>query len=97
MIGLIAGALVVLGVSLLNRFRIDDVVGAWPAHGLCGLWGGIATGIFGDYDLGVQVLGFGLVGEIIIFSQARNLKEYRIESVFEAEQPHEAPQPESKD
>jgi len=56
-IGAVAGVLVVLGVSLLNRLKIDDVVGAWPAHGLCGVWGGIATGIFGDYDLGVQILG----------------------------------------
>ena len=56
-IGLVAGVLVVVGVSLLNRFKIDDVVGAWPAHGLCGVWGGIATGIFGGYDLGVQILG----------------------------------------
>jgi Amt family ammonium transporter len=56
-IGLVAGVLVVLGVSLLNRFKIDDVVGAWPAHGLCGVWGGIATGIFGGYNLGVQILG----------------------------------------
>ena len=56
-IGLVAGVLVVLGVSLLNRLKIDDVVGAWPAHGLCGVWGGIATGIFGGYDLGVQILG----------------------------------------
>ena len=39
--------------------------------------------------LGVQVLGFGLVGEIIIFSQARNLKEYRIERIYEAEGPDE--------
>jgi len=56
-IGAVAGVLVVLGVELLNRLKIDDVVGAWPAHGLCGVWGGIATGIFGDYDLGVQILG----------------------------------------
>jgi len=56
-IGAVAGVLVVLGVSLLNRLKIDDVVGAWPAHGLCGVWGGIATGIFGDHNLGVQVLG----------------------------------------
>lgn len=33
--------------------------------------------------LGVQIIGFGLVGEIIIFSQARNLKEYRIERIWE--------------
>ena len=56
-IGLVAGVVVHLGVSLLNRFKIDDVVGAWPAHGLCGVWGGIATGIFGGYNLGVQILG----------------------------------------
>jgi len=37
--------------------------------------------------LGVQVLGFGLVGEIIIFSQARNLKEYRIERIYESDGP----------
>ena len=36
--------------------------------------------------LGVQILGFGLVGEIIIFSQARNLKEYRIERIYEREE-----------
>jgi hypothetical protein len=34
--------------------------------------------------LGVQILGFGLVGEIIIFSQARHLKEYRIERIYES-------------
>ena len=56
-IGLVAGVLVVMGVRLLERFKIDDVVGAWPAHGLCGVWGGIATGIFGDHDLMIQILG----------------------------------------
>jgi Amt family ammonium transporter len=37
--------------------KIDDAVGAWPVHGLCGVWGGIATGIFGAHVLGVQILG----------------------------------------
>ncbi|WP_235935338.1 ammonium transporter [Candidatus Laterigemmans baculatus] len=46
-IGLVAGFLVVMGVIMLEKLRIDDPVGAWPVHGLCGLWGGIATGIFG--------------------------------------------------
>lgn len=46
-IGAIAGALVVGGIVLLDKIHIDDPVGAWPVHGLCGIWGGIATGIFG--------------------------------------------------
>jgi Amt family ammonium transporter len=35
-----------------NRWKIDDVLGVWPLHGLCGLWGGIACGIFGLEALG---------------------------------------------
>jgi Amt family ammonium transporter len=35
-----------------NRWRIDDVLGVWPLHGLCGAWGGIAAGIFGSTALG---------------------------------------------
>jgi Amt family ammonium transporter len=57
-IGAIAGVLVVLGVMLLDRLRIDDPVGAWPVHGLCGIWGGIATGIFASGKiLWVQAVG----------------------------------------
>ncbi len=47
-IGVVAGGLVIAGVKLLDMLKIDDPVGAWPVHGLCGLWGGLATGIFGD-------------------------------------------------
>ena len=36
-----------LGIILLDKLKIDDPVGAWPVHGLCGVWGGIATGLFG--------------------------------------------------
>ena len=46
-IGAVSGLLVVLGVLALDRLKIDDPVGAFPVHGLCGLWGGLATGIFG--------------------------------------------------
>ncbi len=46
-IGAVGGVLVVFGIILLDRLKIDDPVGAWPVHGLCGVWGGIATGIFG--------------------------------------------------
>jgi Amt family ammonium transporter len=35
-----------------NRWKIDDVLGVWPLHGLCGAWGGIAAGIFGQGALG---------------------------------------------
>ncbi len=47
LIGAISGLLVVMGILLLDKLKIDDPVGAWPVHGLCGVWGGIATGIFG--------------------------------------------------
>jgi len=48
-IGAVAGILVVLGIQLLEKLRIDDPVGAFPVHGLCGMWGGIAVAIFGTY------------------------------------------------
>jgi Amt family ammonium transporter len=35
-----------------NRWKIDDVLGVWPLHGLCGAWGGVAAGIFGSKALG---------------------------------------------
>ncbi|MGE8161810.1 ammonium transporter [Paraburkholderia sp. NPDC080076] len=51
--GGIAGALFVhMFTCVQNRWRIDDVLGVWPLHGLCGAWGGIAAGIFGLRALG---------------------------------------------
>jgi len=48
-----AGAIFVLLFTLTqNRWKIDDVLGVWPLHGLCGAWGGIAAGIFGQAALG---------------------------------------------
>ena len=48
-----AGAIFVLLFTLTqNRWKIDDVLGVWPLHGLCGAWGGVAAGIFGQAALG---------------------------------------------
>ena len=62
-VGMIAGALFVWLFTLQqNKWKIDDVLGVWPLHGICGAWGGIAAGIFGQQALG------GL-GGVSIFSQ----------------------------
>ena len=51
--GLIAGGMFVYAFTFTqNRLKIDDVLGVWPLHGLCGAWGGIAAGIFGAEALG---------------------------------------------
>ncbi len=52
-VGAVAGVLFVYAFTAAqNRWRIDDVLGVWPLHGLCGAWGGIAAGIFGMQALG---------------------------------------------
>ena len=52
-VGAVAGALFVYMFTVTqNRWKIDDVLGVWPLHGLCGAWGGIAAGIFGLTSLG---------------------------------------------
>jgi ammonium transporter, Amt family len=45
-IGLVAGGVVIAGVELLEWLRIDDPIGAWPVHGLCGIWGTLSLGLF---------------------------------------------------
>jgi Amt family ammonium transporter len=62
-VGGVAGALfVVMFTFTQNRWKIDDVLGVWPLHGLCGAWGGIAAGVFG-------LKAFGGVGGISFMSQ----------------------------
>ncbi|MEI7530428.1 MAG: ammonium transporter [Betaproteobacteria bacterium] len=64
-VGLVAGALFVKVFTLeQNRWKIDDVLGVWPLHGLCGLWGGIAAGIFGQKSLG-GLGGISLSAQVI--------------------------------
>ncbi len=51
-IGAVAGVLVILAMELLEYLRIDDPVGAWPVHGVCGIWGTLSLGLFacGQYS-----------------------------------------------
>lgn len=65
LVGLVAGALFVYMFTLVqNRWKIDDVLGVWPLHGLCGLWGGLAAGIFGTKALG-GIGGISFTGQLI--------------------------------
>jgi Amt family ammonium transporter len=52
MIGLIAGVVVVWGTDLLEWLRIDDPCGAWPVHGLAGMWGTYSLGLFATGEFG---------------------------------------------
>jgi ammonium transporter, Amt family len=81
-VGGIAGAIFVGMFTLTqNKWKIDDVLGVWPLHGLCGTWGGIAAGIFGAKALGgmgsvslsAQIIGtamgvaWALLGGIVVY------------------------------
>ncbi|MDH5436995.1 MAG: ammonium transporter, partial [Gammaproteobacteria bacterium] len=80
--GMIAGALFVWTFTLVqNKWKIDDVLGVWPLHGLCGAWGGLAAGIFGLEALGgmggvafmpqligtLTGIGIALIGGFIVY------------------------------
>ena len=73
-VGGIAGAIFVWMFTLTqNKWKIDDVLGVWPLHGLCGAWGGLAAGIFGSKALGgLGGVAFGsqLVGTLLGISIA---------------------------
>jgi ammonium transporter, Amt family len=63
--GAVAGAIFVRMFTLTqNRWKIDDVLGVWPLHGLCGAWGGIAAGIFGQTALG-GLGGVSLASQVV--------------------------------
>ena len=64
-VGAVAGTIFVLMFTLTqNKWKIDDVLGVWPLHGLCGTWGGLAAGIFGSKALG-GLGGITLSGQLI--------------------------------
>jgi Amt family ammonium transporter len=84
--GAVAGVLFVLLFTITqNRWKIDDVLGVWPLHGLCGAWGGIAAGIFGAQALGglggvsvgAQLIGtalgivVALIGGFVVYGALR--------------------------
>lgn len=92
--GLIAGALFVYAFTAAqNRWRIDDVLGVWPLHGLCGVWGGIACGIFaapalgglGGVSLSAQLLGsalgvgIALVGGFMVYGALKAVVGLRLD------------------
>jgi Amt family ammonium transporter len=91
--GLVAGALFVWTFTLTqNKWKIDDVLGVWPLHGLCGVWGGVAAGIFGSAALGgmggvsfaSQLIGTGLgiviafVGGFVVYGALKMLMGLRL-------------------
>jgi len=93
-VGAIAGWLFVFMFPLAqNRWKIDDVLGVWPLHGLCGAWGGIACGVFGlkalgglgGVSLGAQLIGTALgitiavVGGLVIYQFLKRLVGLRLD------------------
>ena len=93
--GLIAGVLfVVMFTVTQNRWKVDDVLGVWPLHGLCGAWGGIAAGIFGLQAFGglggvsfmAQVAGtllgiaIAVIGALIVYGTLKWLVGLRLDA-----------------
>lgn len=91
--GAVAGVLFVWAFTLTqNRLKIDDVLGVWPLHGLCGAWGGIAAGIFGSKAFGglggvsfvSQLIGtalgvsIALLGGVLVYGTIKKLVGLRL-------------------
>ncbi len=76
-----------------NKWKIDDVLGVWPLHGLCGAWGGLAAGIFGLQSLGgrggvafmsqllgtLMGIGIAFVGGLVIYGVLRKVVGIRLD------------------
>ena len=88
LIGLIAGIILPLGVSLIDKLKLDDPVGAIAVHLICGIWGTLAVGIFGAMAgvdqfitqlIGVGVIGaFSVVGAAIIIYAIKAISGIRV-------------------
>ena len=69
-IGAIGGALVVISVPLLDKLRIDDVVGAISVHLVAGIWGTLCVGIFGVSTVSTQLIGIVSIGAFVIVASS---------------------------
>ncbi len=69
-VGGIGGALVVFAIPMLDKLKIDDVVGAVSAHLVAGIWGTLAVGIFGSGDIVVQVIGIVAISAFTVITSA---------------------------
>ena len=93
-VGGVAGGLFVIMFTLTqNRWKIDDVLGVWPLHGLCGAWGGIAAGIFGSKALGgaggvafmpqlimtAMAVAVAMIGSLIVYGGLKMLLGLRLD------------------
>jgi Amt family ammonium transporter len=87
-VGIIAGIIFVKTFDLTqNKWKIDDVLGVWPLHGLCGLWGGLAAGIFGqEFFLGLGGVSFAsqAIGSIcgVLFAFVSGYLVYKLINKF---------------
>jgi len=81
-IGAIAGVLIVLGVAFLDKLKLDDPVGAIAVHLICGIWGTLAVGIFGEMagwnQLGYQAIGVVSIGAFCVVSAYLIIKTLKI-------------------
>ena len=93
--GAVAGGLFVYLFTLTqNRWKIDDVLGVWPLHGLCGTWGGIAAGIFGMKALGglggvafmaqligtLMGIGIAVAGSFVVYGTLKKFVGLRLDA-----------------
>ena len=93
LVGLIAGAIVVGSIILLDRLRIDDPVGAISVHGVCGIWGTLAVGIWGvgEVTFKAQLIGtlsyalFAFVVSFVLFGSMKLLMGVRVSEDEERE------------
>ena len=93
-IGLVAGVIVVFSILFFDKIKIDDPVGAISVHGVCGMWGTVAVGLFSfdpEHSLGVQILGtlsisvFAFIFAFVVFFILKMLGGVRVSEEEESE------------